>query len=122
MLPKISGYGLSSESSFSIVCPHCKQVNEIKVARFIVAVSRSEAFGCVACSGKFTVEIVPQPSGNLTPDAADGGDSLLFDGSQSMDCGHEAKYIVFSERRNYCGICGKDAHPFNSWFRSTRRR
>ena len=31
MLPKISGYSLSSESSFSIVCPHCENVNEIKV-------------------------------------------------------------------------------------------
>jgi hypothetical protein len=71
MLPTISGYGLSSESRFSIVCPHCKQVNEIKVARFVVAVSRSESFVCVACEGKFEVAVLPQPAGNLTPRALD---------------------------------------------------
>jgi hypothetical protein len=30
-----------------------------------------------------------------------------------MDCGHEVKYIVYSERRNYCAICGVDARPRN---------
>ena len=72
MLPKISGYGLSSESSFSIVCPHCKQVNEIKVARFVVAVARSESFVCVACKSNFVFAILPQSSGSLTKRAADG--------------------------------------------------
>ena len=71
MLPKISGYGLSSESKFYIACPHCSAVNEVQVSRFVVAVSRSKPFVCVACEEKFAVIVAPLKSGNLTPDAAD---------------------------------------------------
>jgi hypothetical protein len=30
-----------------------------------------------------------------------------------MECGHEVKYIVYSERRNYCAICGENARRRN---------
>lgn len=38
-----------------------------------------------------------------------------------MECGHTVKYIVYSERRNFCAICEQDALPINIPFWSRRK-
>ena len=46
----------------------------------------------------------------------------IFDPERIMACGHEEKYTVYSERRNYCAICGEDAHAPGVPFSRPRRR
>lgn len=68
------------------------------------------------------LKLVSQRESRLTWRAADGGSVPVFDGESLMECGHELKFIVYSERRNYCAVCGADAHPVGVPFSPTRRR
>ena len=75
----------------------------------------------IAPEGVKVLRDVLDDKSHLTQRALDGGDVPL-NIDDLMACGHEAKYIVYSTRRNYCGVCGQDAHPVNVPFSPTRRK